>query len=98
MRTVLECDAIENNRASRNFQRLCMQAVFDPERLMLQPHHLLHFVDAALKIRHMLAHVAKISVHDEIAGQDKSHIAQSRETTPPEDERVKRYQRAQAEQ
>jgi hypothetical protein len=76
MPAVMESDAVEDDGASRYVQRLGIGTVFDAERLVLQAHHLLHFVDAALKVGDMMSHVAEVAVHDEIAGQNQGDVTQ----------------------
>ena len=85
MAPVPERDVFEYNSAARHRQIRHIRTVFHTEVFGLQAHHLFHFIGAALKVRHVLAHVAQIAVHNKITREDEGHVADARQTPPPEE-------------
>src|SRR5690606_26329166 len=66
---IAEGDGLEPDRTRLDADRRGVGAVGNAQRLLMQPRQLLHLVDGALKLVHLLADIAQIAVNDEIARQ-----------------------------
>ncbi len=98
VRSVAEGDAVENHFALADVNRSSAWPVCHAQRQYVHLHQVFHLVHAALQVGHVLAHVAQVAMHDEVAGKHKGDSAGSGAALPPQPDGIQGHRGAQTQQ